>query len=104
LVDDFSNEASGAQRQYAALASKADRTRKGEIAVGLLDAEWAATGGSDSPSADPRWLAGQRARFEYRFETEQHRSSAFGVTRSVLLAFLGDVLVAVVAVLIVAFA
>jgi len=73
LVNDFTEEARAAQRQYAALASRPERTRKDEIALGLLDAEWAALGGSDWPMADPRWLAAEKTRFEYRFEVADLR-------------------------------
>ncbi|HEY7035077.1 MAG TPA: hypothetical protein VH482_27300, partial [Thermomicrobiales bacterium] len=57
LIDDFANEATGAQRQYAVLSTKPERSRRDDIALGLLDAEWAAIGGQDWPAADPRWLA-----------------------------------------------
>ena len=100
LVEDFTNEANGAQRQYRALASKRDRTRRDEIALGLLDAEWAAIGGPEWPAADPRWLAERRARFEYRFETGRGRSPISGLTRALLFASLGVLLVAIATLLV----
>jgi hypothetical protein len=100
LVDDFANEAKGAQRQYAVLSAKPDRLRREAIALGLLDAEWAAIGGSDWPTGDPRWLAERRARFEYRFETGRGRSPIAGLTRALLFASLGVLLVAVAALLV----
>jgi hypothetical protein len=97
LVEDFANEASGAQRQYAVLSAKPNRVRRDEIALGLLDAEWAAIGGSDWPTADPRWLAERRVRFEYRFETGRRRSTALGLPRWVPFAVLSVLLVVLVA-------
>jgi hypothetical protein len=96
LVGDFTKEAAGAQRQYAALASKSDRTRKDEIALGLLDAEWAAIGGADWPSADPRRLAEHRVRYEYRFETDRRSTRVFGLPVGILVVCLIVVVVAVV--------
>lgn len=101
VVEDFTKEAVGAQRQYAALASKAGRARKDEIALGLLDAEWVALGGADWPAADPRWLAEQRVRYEYRFETERRQNRVLGFSMWVLAICLGVVVVALVLVAIV---
>jgi hypothetical protein len=95
LVEDFANEASGAQRQYAVLSAKPERVRRDEIALGLLDAEWAAIGGTDWPSADPHRLAERRARYEYRFETGRRRSAESGLLRLLLIAVLAVALVAV---------
>lgn len=76
VVNDFVEEARAAQRQYASLASRPGRTRKDEIALGLLDAEWAPIGGAEWHAADPRWLAQERARFEYRLELGRTRNTS----------------------------
>ncbi len=94
VVNDFVEEARAAQRQYASLASRPARTRKDDIALGLLDAEWAPIGGTEWHAADPRWLAQERARFEYRLELGRTRdaSSIFqiGMVRigALILAFI----------------
>lgn len=103
LVGDFTKEAAGAQRQYAVLASKAERARKDEIALGLLDAEWAAIGGADWPAADPRWLAEQRVRYEYRFESERRQHRVFGMSVTLLAVCVSVVVVVVLLVTIVMF-
>jgi hypothetical protein len=76
VVNDFVEEARAAQRQYASLASRPERTRKDDIALGLLDAEWAPIGGTEWHAADPRWLAQERARFEYRLELGGKRDAS----------------------------
>lgn len=104
VVNDFVAEARAAQRQYASLASRPGRTRKDEIALGLLDAEWAPIGGTEWHAADPRWLAQERARFEYRLELGGTRHTPgilqMGIVRIGALVLAGIALITIVLALI----